>query len=112
MKYTQKQLEEMSDFEINKLLAKKDLVGILNLDRATKNAVEIIFANGQISIKDYCNSWADMGPIAHKNNISIMSPRVSNLFKNHWEVEAKGVQPNQVHINPLRAAAIVYLLME
>jgi hypothetical protein len=65
---------------------------------------------------NYCNSWADMGPIIAKSKIDLTyeggfrmeweSSHIKHL--NEYEVDVVG---SNYHVNPLRAAAIVFLMM-
>lgn len=61
-----------------------------------------------VELPDYCNSWADMGPVIYDSGISITQVEekcaewIVFLFWSDLEITDK---------NPLRAAAIVYLMM-
>ena len=62
-------------------------------------------------IPDYCNSWADAGPIIQNNSIGVMP------FKNYeseaWQLRAGLLSNTTVKDkNPLRAAMIVFLMMQ
>lgn len=64
--------------------------------------------------KNYCNSWADAGPIIESKGISILK-----FEGDHWIADGKaywvdGVEWNIGGVgnkNPLRAAMIVFLIM-
>lgn len=122
MKYTLKELESKSDFEISKLVAEKEGVRWhINPSHPLNNTDGWIFytsgTNGDTTLlPDYCNSWADIGPIIEHEGVSLIK------WPNKEEYEASiaiyyghGVIDAEIyysHTNPLRAAAIVYLLME
>ena len=53
--------------------------------------------------KNYCNSWADAGPIIEQNGICLIP------LKKGWLTGINGVDVK--HENPLRAAMIVFLMM-
>ncbi len=81
---------DMTDFQINELIA--------NLG----------------PYKNYCNSWADMGPIMEREKINLEFDS-----KVVGECSALGGYFNGLrfdkefsHKNPLRAAAIVFLMMK
>lgn len=100
--------DKASDFEVNKAVAKvegADWSGITEQNKGMYNG-----------LKNYCNSWADMGPVIFGSGISIIK----------WPDENDGYEASVVsyyghgsiyfdifywHQNPLRAAAIVYLEM-
>ena len=100
------QLEKLSDFEINKLIAEK-------LFRATywKAGDKIRVDDGTPTGRyvDYCGNLSDMMPLAFANKINLTSQGwntplwCANSIVNH--------EFSIVNKNPLRAAAIVYLLM-
>lgn len=85
---------KMSDFEINKAVA------IINQAR-----------NGYyITPRDYCNSWADAGPIIEKFGIGLMPFKKSPAKA--WPLSVGLLSNASVeHEKPLRAAMIVYLMM-
>lgn len=111
---------EMSDFEINKAVAEKlfkDVVGlIVTRDVPTRDRV-IGFKDldGEIVsfiCADYCNSWADAGPIIVNNFISLQ------FFQGNWMASVNPSQETGFRAacfierdNPLRAAMITYLMM-
>jgi len=74
------------------------------------------------STHDYCNSWADMGPLMFDWDISIFrdvstNPKVFTAVPKGWWsvgngfVSSLGIDIGYTHPNPLRAAAIVFLMM-
>ncbi|MEK8410619.1 DUF2591 family protein [Escherichia coli] len=101
---------QLSDFEINKRVFKaivgaKPLGYPHNADgRSVGNE-----SNGNYRWYDYCNNPADAWPIIEKYRISII-----NLDEDEWG--ARGVayckSKRAIHENPLRAAMIVFLMMQ
>lgn len=54
-----------------------------------------------------CNSWADAGPIIEKENISLI------FGFGHWDAMSPDGESLQAEeVNPLRAAMIVFLMMQ
>jgi len=98
--------ESMSDFEINKLVAEAQ-----GLNGGDKD----FFIGHTNMVPDYCNSWADMGPIVEKHNISISpmlvmtSPVGAYEYTGEWSADIYSVDDVSLDRNPLRAAAIIYL---
>lgn len=99
--------EEMSDFDINKLIhIKRCRWGAGFYDRVIgkifphkEPTEEDIYKAG--IIVDYCSSWADMGSIIESERINVVANQSA------W-VARKGFYDAR-HTNPLRAAAIIYL---
>ncbi len=94
---------DMPDFEINKLV-RIALHGepITDLDKFF------------FPCPDYCNSWSDMGPIIDREKICLEHHSYT------WEASLAGYEQSlrrrfvepQMNDNPLRAAAIVYLMIK
>lgn len=102
---------KLSDFEINKLVSKKlGLPAGESLDLSRCDLGEWLDAPNNIpSPLDYCNSWDHMGPLIVEHHISVFS------FITHWRCNSIMSKSTQFYIddkNPLRAAAIVYLMMD
>lgn len=103
---------EMSDFEINKAVA--IVCGYaeescdFGLEGKPDVGVEWNEDTGYPSKSfDYCNSWADAGPIIQNNGIGLK--RQSNGL---WvSAQSGGLWPIY-HENPLRCAMIVFLMMQ
>lgn len=91
-----KNYSHMSNAEITESVAMA-LYG--KLSRGTQERI----ANGEF---DYCDSWADAGPIIQKNKIPI------NPVSSYWQAGAGIDKPLVCDINPLRAAMIVLLMMK
>ena len=115
--YTKEQLEGMIDFDINKIMVevthKKTLTGT---QPEIKGNTSVTVYGLMYSIKvDYCNNWADMGPLLKPNNISIAYEKCDTPCAMvvgdatdyiGWEFDIQCF-----HENELRAAAIVYILV-
>lgn len=101
--------EKLSDFEVNCLVL--DLIG--NLQGANicgkRKVITMLGVNlGEVVNIDYCNSPADAWPIILDNEICL-DPR-RTIKKLPWMASAS----NQIYStgkNPLRAAMIVFLMM-
>jgi len=85
---------KMSDYEIS-----------CEVGRAISFVDYLLARNGQ---KNYCNSWADAGPIAEKNLIGVV-PAQSGWCATSDEVEHEGMF--FVDKDPCRAICIVFLMM-
>lgn len=115
--------DEMSDFEISYLVAKAytdgDVISASDMfPTDNKNAVQIIYKVGiSGEYKDYCNNPADMWPIIVDNGIGIISDndRSGYYATNGWLHHSGAIHADDFecwHENPLRAAAIVFLMMK
>lgn len=100
---------QLSDFEINKLVAEIERVRGFHCENVGGESA-LKFPNRKEL--DYCNNWADAGPIIVENKISFYQEdnewcACSNLTIHHsgqadWECMCYDT-------NPLRAAMIVFL---
>ncbi|EAC1725715.1 DUF2591 domain-containing protein [Salmonella enterica] len=101
---------QLSDFEINKRVAiatghkKFNGLGWQGTQEDSCSAV-IVRGPTKIGAFDPCNNPADAWPIIEKYRISFLDQLTE------WCVDAKGVSPI-FDIRPLRAAMIVFLLMQ
>lgn len=78
-----------------------------------------IWQSGKYEVKGYrvsngncfnpCNSWADAGPIIGGERIAIMPSEMKSELQ--W-ISTSGRGQYQYHANPLRAAMIVFLMMQ
>ena len=103
---------EMSDFEINKMVA--FLNGIAPDEEQYHSHGDrsdgVLHCNGE-KVVDYCNDARDMWPLIVENKIDVCFIDSASLWtsfgltKNKLLVESSGD-------NPLRAAAIVYLMIK
>lgn len=100
---------KMSDFEINMAVAKAqgyDCSARQHLGEAGFSTV----VTGSTGL-DYCKRWADAGPIIESNGIGIM-PFQKKAAK-AWPTSTGLLSNMSVeHENPLRAAMIVFLMMQ
>lgn len=108
---------EMSDFEINKKicdlfwpeLSKSNICRNKNFEQGG-SAVYIKNGYGGFA-RDYCNSWADAGPIIQEYGIGLMLFKKSDAAA--WDVSCGLLSAKKInHENPLRAAMIVFLMMQ
>lgn len=109
---------DMTDFEINKAVA-KDLGAII-----AKSSFGTAYFKPDFSVSELspggpadkfnpCNSWADAGPIIQGNYLSIECDDMFDvpMPSSYW----KAYNPKGNHYtdeNPLRAAMIVFLMMQ
>lgn len=114
--------ESMSDLEINKLVKSK-VKGIKDREFAEWsnaqgiNPVNLICSENiySIQVPDYCNSWADMGPIIQEHGIDITWPEKElnaegNVYK-YMDNESISLDVSDSK-DVLRAAAIVFLMSQ
>ncbi|MGK9174134.1 DUF2591 domain-containing protein [Yokenella regensburgei] len=71
----------------------------------------------QIDIPDYCNNPADAWPIIVGKRISIMFDGTDPQYEGEYHEWIDAISPDQKHgiqhqSNPLRAAMIVFLMMQ
>lgn len=113
--------DELSDFEINKLVAEKSGVLIPVPDGLESEQIgDVLCYYDENRViwachEDYCDSWDNAGPIIEENNIEL-----SPLFRGDWCAshinkytydEAPVYDLQATNENPRRAAMIVYLKM-
>ena len=107
----------MSDFEINRLVARN--LGFVQQGRGWITGADGIYDfiakpndDYRISLPDYCNSWADAGPIAEQNAIclNVKSPgEAYGWIANSWLDRRGDIRFRDK--KPLRAICIVFLMM-
>jgi hypothetical protein len=104
--------ESMSDFEINKAVAERlgydEIMMGYNPDSICCRIIGVKDSYGE---RDYCNNPSDAWPIIVDNRITIdleSSPHCYGKMKNS-EGKVKYFHP---HTKALRAAMIVYLMMQ
>lgn len=110
--------EEMSDLQINLLVA--DAIGVDAAENsgvvygAVKHGGDNVVS--VIGVVDYCNNPSDAWPIISESKINLVSPIET---RNSWTAShTKGGgnwnlnDASVVHENPLRAAMIVFLMMQ
>lgn len=109
---------KLSDFEINKLVAiatghkQFSSLGWQGLQDGDFNAV-IVRGPMKIGGFDPCNNPADAWPIIVNNGVSL-DCIVVNRHEKTWRAQFKPayVKHHANHKNPLRAAMIVFLMMQ
>lgn len=110
---------EMSDFEINKAVAialgHKCYYGDGSFTNGLMGSSVVVKGNGVIGAVNFCNSWADAGPIIEQNKISLAFDGVEWWADDKakficddyvWKVDGEASR------NPIRAAMIVFLMMQ
>lgn len=106
-----KDYSEMSDFEVNLLVAKS----ALNFDQLSStqclNKAHVQWSDGANWHKfDPCNNPSDAWPIIKSNLISLTPYGGDGSW---WEAEDRyGTGKSDCDNNPLRAAMVVYLMMK
>lgn len=108
---------KLSDFEINSavhnsLMKEPYKIEFLGADViAWNNGGSRIITErqnyGKNTIKDYCNNPADAWPIIVENRI-----RINPILYTKWMAEDYLEDVSSCHENPLRAAMIVFLMMQ
>lgn len=106
---------EMSDFEINKAVCEVILPNRLVIKSKSRPPAACVIDCNMNRWFDYCNSWADAGPIIERYMICL----VADVFAEpqdggKWVAQpAYGWDNERVRSdNPLRAAMIVFLMMQ
>ncbi len=99
---------EMSDAQINDAVA----IARGSLIRKGK-ALSLYQVEGADLCTDFCNSWADAGPIIEKHRIAI-KPVALYVGGYRWfaSVGEDDLAIKAADQNPLRAAMIVFLMMQ
>lgn len=108
--------DDWSDFEINRSITKCLGVEVPEVDGnwyvADGNCIYKTDPNGGINrtriTNDYCNNPADTWPIIVDNNMWVQPDMVGDGF---WHVYDRDDSYSYKSYNPLRAAAIVFLMM-
>lgn len=94
---------QLSDFEINKRVA-KSIYSVSFVEPLSRT----VSVSGGKRLFDPCNNPADAWPIIEGNRISIR-----NCYEGDWKAENEwGESRFHVSCNPLRAAMIVFLMMQ
>ena len=110
--------DEMSDFEINGSIAVR--LGSNKCSKHCNASILISLKNAVVTdfgVKDYCNNPADMWPIVFDNDISLISAGGDKgYYANNGYLHHSGSifddTAEYYSENPLRAAAIVFLMMK
>ena len=118
------QLEKLSDLHINRMIVEsfghkldwdvKEHQDSGLCETNYKDDAVYITERGYLEFLNYCNNPSDMMPLAFEAGIDLVSP-VSNA-SDDWQAGKFFLTwksaINVYHKNPLRAAAIVWLLMQ
>ena len=121
MKYTQEQLEGMINFELNCLVAEYDKGEKLPKEWRESHFFRrlgdcLLSSDGDFSVKtlvkDYCNSWADMGPLIQELSIDIEWPESLGQASKYMQGTEDIFVGFKRKEEALRAAAIVYILVK
>lgn len=107
MKYTLEQLEGMSDKQISEAVL--SLITGYSIDEAREIISTGYFSKS--SFCDYCNSWADMGPLISSALIDITYASDGSGYCRH-EILIDLTESHFALGRELRAAAIVYILVK
>ena len=116
---------KMSDFEINSavhnaLMNEPYKIEFLGNDRIrwVKGSIDVTtekVAYSKKSLKDYCNNPADAWPIIAGNEISLISRCANGEWKAQLHLGKDDIFDNYASCwdkNPLKAAMIVFLMMQ
>ena len=103
--------EELSDLQINLLVAAAIGVDAAENDGVVFGAVkhEGINVVSVMGMVDYCNNPSDAWPIILKNHIWIQPDMIGDGLWHCYDRESDFAAK---HLNPLRAAMIVFLMMQ
>jgi len=111
---------EMTDFEINKAVGEILLEGKWackpgcagnQSDSWNYGSVDT-FVTPYPALPDYCNSWADAGPIILANKITISAPMEYDQPADWLAYPASDSDICVSHPNPLRAAMTAFLVVQ
>lgn len=110
---------EMTDFEINKAVAIAEghycYYGDGSFTNGLMGRKVTVKGNGVVGCMDFCSSWTDAGPIIEKHMICLSADVFAEPQDGgKWVAQpAYGWDSERVRSdNPLRAAMIVFLMMQ
>lgn len=108
---------ELTDFEINKAVAIASGYAEENCEFGWTGKPDVgVEWNEEtgypIKSFDYCNSWADAGPIILANKITISAPMKYDQPADWLAYPASDSDICVSHPNPLRAAMTAFLVMQ
>ncbi len=101
--------DELSDFEINKLVAES--LGLDAIGQSERENNSSIWLYDLQAYVDYCNNPNDAWPIIVENKMTIVPTTVGLKEWTAWHPN-KGLAATTQDDNPLRAAMIVFLMMK
>lgn len=107
---------EMTDFQINKAVAIAQGYAEEDCDFGWTGRPDVgVEWNEEAGYPsksfNYCNSWADAGPIIEKNRISLEFDG-DDVAQWCHAISCDGLHRVEYQSNPLRAAMIVFLMMQ
>lgn len=120
MTYTTQQLRTISDFEVNKALAKilpyTQVIGSGKYPSQSEDAVHVErrktkYGNIEELGVDYCNNPNDIMPLAFDRSICLIQTDVGKELGQWTAFTWIGVS-EYINTNPLRAIACLILMME
>ena len=100
-----KNYRDMTDFEVNKMVSAYLWGSICAVD-------EVVLHGEKDGAFDPCNSWDDAGPIILANKITISAPMEYEHPADWIAYPASDSDICVLHLNPLRAAMIVFMMMQ
>lgn len=100
----------MSDFEINKAVGSAIGINWANLD-SNYHALSI-WDDGELCVFEPCNSWVDAGPIIQSNGMTLIKLTNGNWVCVSEFIDSVARRYSISSHNPLRAAMIVFLMMQ
>ncbi|MDX1475056.1 MAG: phage protein NinX family protein [Reinekea sp.] len=111
--------DDVSDFGINKAVAKlqghKCYYGDDSFTNGSMGDSVAVKGKNIVGAIDYCKHWDVTGPLISDNDITITPIYYSDCKTwcagGDYNVLKKAINPKAHNENPLRAAAIVYLMM-
>ena len=110
---------KLSDYEINRrvLALKSELKPLGYDDRVDKSSAGVVDINGYYHWYDFCNNPADAWPIIQENGISVVRDydewvALAGVESRHGEADHFSHCYQKAPDKPLRAAMIVYLMMQ
>lgn len=99
---------QLHDAQINMMVCKALGLELSSYARIIMQDNATILLSDNKALVDYCNNPADAWPIIESNRIS-----VRNRYEGDWKAENEwGESRFHVACNPLRAAMIVFLMMQ
>lgn len=108
-------MTKLSDAQINMMVCKKLGLGLSSYARIITHDDATILLDDNKTLVDYCNNWADAGPIIESKLICLAADVFAEPHDGgKWVAQpAYGWEKERVRSdNPLRAAMIVFLEMQ
>lgn len=102
-----KEYSDLHDQQINVLVCKALGLEMSGYARIVKLDDATVLLSDNKTLVDYCNNPADAWPIIVENRI-----RINPILYTKWMAEDYLEDVSSCHENPLRAAMIVFLMMQ